>query len=132
MSSHTINIESGGRFGTAFHKALLDKGMSLVEFARKIDANYEFQRKILRGDTLPGKRMLESMCKVLGLKLKDAEVLVAQDRMERKVGKTAYSAATGRNERSGEFDAVLPHLTKQQIDLILAQMKMMVQQNKKG
>lgn len=130
--SNVINIESGGRFGTAFHKALLDKGMSLVEFARKIDANYEFQRKILRGDTLPGKRMLEAMCKVLGMKLADAEVLVAQDRMERKVGKTAYSAATGRHSRATEFDALLPHLTKTQIDLILGQMKAMVQQGKKG
>jgi transcriptional regulator with XRE-family HTH domain len=128
----SISVESGGRFGTAFHKALLDKGMSLVEFARKLDANYEFQRKILRGDALPGKRMLEAMCKVLGLKLKDAEVLVAQDRMEKKVGKIAFGAATGRLERSGEFDALVPHLTKQQIDMILAQMKAMVQQNKKA
>lgn len=129
---NNINIESAGRFGTAFHKALIDKGLSLVEFSRLVDSNYEYQRKILRGLVFPSKRMLEAMVKPLGLKMKDMEVLIAQDRMEKKVGRTAFGAATGRHERSSEIEAILPHLTDLQIDQIIAQMRAIMQHNKKG
>ncbi len=127
-----INIESAGRFGTAFHKALEDLDMDLVEFSRAIDANYEHQRKILRGEMLPGPRLIPVMAKKLKMNLKNAEVLIAQDRMEKKVGKVAFNAATGRTPHASEFDALLPHLSEDQIAQILAQMKTMIRQNKKA
>lgn len=124
-----IRIESAGRFGTAFHKALIENGMDLVEFSRSIDANYEHQRKIFKGLMLPSPRLLDVMCKKLGWKKKDMEVLIAQDRMEKKVGKVAFNAALGRNSHASEFDALLPHMTEQQVGQIIAQMKLMVRQN---
>lgn len=124
-----IRIESAGRFGTAFHKALDEKGMDLVEFSRAIDANYEHQRKIFKGLMLPSPRLLDAMCKKLSLKKKDMEVLIAQDRMEKKVGKVAFNAAIGRSPYASDFDALLPHLSEMQIEQILAQMKLMVKQN---
>lgn len=123
-----IKIESAGRFGTVFHRALDNKGMNLVMFSRKIDANYEHQRKLLKGLMLPSPRLLEAMCKVLGLKKKDMEVLVAQDRMEKKVGKVAFNAANGRDPHAGEFDALLPHLSEDQISQVLTLMKVMTTQ----
>jgi predicted transcriptional regulator len=128
--SATINMESSGRFGTAFHKALVEKGMTLVEFARQIDANYEHLRKVFKGITYPSKRMLEVICKPLKLNVAQMEVLLAQDRMEKKLGKKAFNAASGRNEHASEFDALLPHMSEGDINLIIAQMKTMVKQKK--
>lgn len=123
-----ISMESSGRFGTAFHKALVDKGFSLVEFARQIDANYEHLRKIFKGITFPSKRILPVICAPLKLNVGQMEVILAQDRMESKLGKKAFQAASGRNQHAGEFDALLPHMSEKNIALIVAQMKMMVKQ----
>lgn len=130
--SATINMESSGRFGTTFHKALVEKGLTLVLFARQIDANYEHLRKIFKGIMYPSKRMLEAICKPLKLNVEQMEVLLAQDRMEKKLGKKAFNAASGRNPHASEFDALLPHMNENDINLIIAQMKTMVKQSKKA
>lgn len=128
--SNTINMESSGRFGTTFHKALVEKGVTLVEFARSIDANYEHLRKIFKGQQRPGKRVLPVICKPLKLNVEKMEALLAQDFVEEKLGPKAFQAAFGRHEHSGEFDALLPHMSEGDIKLILAQMKTMVKQKR--
>ncbi len=124
--SSKIKIESAGRFGTAIHKALIVRELSLVEFSRIIDSNYEFQRKILRGEAFPSDKMLGAMVKPLELDKSAMEVLLAQDRMEKKTGEGAFSAALGRHKRASEFDAILPHLSEEQIDRLLLQMRAML------
>lgn len=126
MDRQRINIESKGRFGTTFHKALVDKGMTLVEFARKIDANYEYLRKIFRGEVFPSKQMLKVICAPLKLDTTAMWVLITQDRMEHKVGTEAFNTASGRNSHASEFDALLPHLSEAEIGGIIAQMKAIV------
>lgn len=119
-------VESSGRFGTAFLAGLEKQNLTLVEFAKVMDGNYEHFRKILKGQMFPTKHLMAAMCKVLKLDLAQAEVLVAQDRMEKKLGKRAFNAASGRSAHASEFDALIPHLTESQVQQILAQMKTML------
>lgn len=128
MMSSKINIESSGRFGTALHKALVESDVSLVEFCRTTDTSYEFLRKILKGQVFPSSSTLDDIVRPLGLNKREMEVLIAEDRMEKKVGKPVYAAALKRHPRSGEFDALLPHLSDPQIEQLLALMRVMMGQ----
>jgi hypothetical protein len=129
-STPTILIEPSGRFGIAFADALKRKNMSLIDFARVIDASYENLRKIYKGLSLPGKFVVDQMVKELKMDKEEAEKLIAQERMEKKVGKKAMQSVFGRHPRSGDFDAIIPFLSDDQLAGILAQMKVMVHQNK--
>lgn len=126
MASSTM--ESSGRFGTAFAQALERNNTTLVEFARTIDGSYENLRKVHKGLSLPGKFVLDQMCKHLKMNKEEAEKLIAQDRMEKKVGKRAMQAVFGRHPRSGDFDAIIPYLTDDQLNLIIGQMRTMAAQ----
>lgn len=125
-------LESGGRFGTAFAQALDKHGISLVEFSRTVDGSYENLRKVYKGLSLPGKYLTEQVCKHLKMNRAEAEKMIAQDRMEKKVGKSAMQSVFGRHQRSGEFDAIIPHLTDDQLTGILAQMRAMMHTNRRA
>jgi transcriptional regulator with XRE-family HTH domain len=127
-----VNIDSAGRFGTAFHAALEKQGMSLVEFARQIDGSYEYYRKVLRAQMFPNKLLLPKICKMLKMNVSEAEIMIDQDKLERRLGKKAFNAATGRSPHASEFDALIPHLTEQQIMQIIVQMKAMIRQQNKN
>jgi hypothetical protein len=126
-----ITMDSGGRFGTAFAQALDKNGMTLVDFAKVIDGSYENLRKVYKGLSLPGKFIVDQAVKNLKMNKDEAEKLIAQDRMEKKVGKKAMQSVFGRHPRSGDFDAVTPHLTEEQIDGILVQMRAMMASNRR-
>lgn len=128
MSATTL--EPGGRFGVAFAEALRKADTNLVEFARQIDGSYESLRKIYKGMTLPGKYVADLIIKNLKMNRDEAEKLMAQDRMEKKVGKKAMQSVFGRHPRSGDIDALIPHLSDEQLNGIVAQMKAIVLTNK--
>jgi hypothetical protein len=63
--------------------------------------------------------------------LKEAEKASTADRMERKFGKTAYNVL-GRDPRIADVEDLLPHLTKQEWDMFVAQIRGFVQQQREG
>lgn len=128
MSATTL--EPGGRFGIAFADALRKNDVSLVEFARQIDGSYESMRKVYKGLTLPGKFVADQIIRNLKMNRDEAEKLMAQDRMEKKVGRKAMASVFGRHARSGDFDALIPHLSEEQLNGIVAQMKSIVMSNR--
>lgn len=128
MSATTL--EPGGRFGVAFADALKRNDTNLVEFARMVDGSYESFRKIYKGMTLPGKYVADQIIKNLKMNRDEAEKLMAQDRMEKKVGKKAMQSVFGRHPRSGDFDALIPHLSDEQLNGLVAQMKSIVMSNR--
>jgi len=124
-------LEGGGRFGTYFVQKLGEKGMTLVEFARETDGSYENLRKISKGLSLPGKYLIDQMCQILHVKKEEIVKLVAADKIERSVGKKNLQDVFQRHARAGEFDALLPHLSDEQIGGILVQMKALAAQNRR-
>jgi hypothetical protein len=128
--SGAATMDSVGRFGTAFADALHRNGTTLVEFARMIDGSYENLRKVYKGLSLPGQFIVEMCIKHLKMDRQEVEKLIAQDRIEKKVGKRAMQSVFGRHPRMGEFDALIPLLTEDQIDGILAQIRATIKHNR--
>jgi hypothetical protein len=119
-----------GRFGTSLAQELAKHRMTLRDLSNKTGASYEHCRKLLRGLTFPSRLLLKEICRVVPtLKLEEAEKVVVADKMEHKYGKNAYRAF-GHDPRLAQYEQVVPHLTKEQHEQFLAQMKAVARMNR--
>lgn len=126
----TVETESRGRFGNALATAMAHKNMSLRELAEKTEGTYEHMRKLLKGMAYPSKYLLKSICDVLGLKLTEMQKLVDGDKMEHKFGKNAYTLL-GKDPRMSDLEQVIPHLSDEQLEMFVTQMKAVMKNNRR-
>src|SRR5947209_10318698 len=111
-----MTLQCGGRFGTAFYKALNENNLPLVEFARKVGQNYEYMRKVVRGLNTPSKLLLPVLCNALHLDHEQMTVLVMEDFLVKKYGEKAVASFKGQNApHSSEFLELLLNLSEGQI-----------------
>jgi transcriptional regulator with XRE-family HTH domain len=125
-----IAMESGGRFGNSLFAALEKKEMSVRELAAATDSTYEHMRKLVRGWAYPSKYILKEICKTLNLDLADMQKMVDADKMQHKFGKNAH-AVFGRDPRIAEYEEIVAHLTDEQHNMFITQMKSVARMNRK-
>lgn len=126
-----IALEASGRFGTAFLEALEHNKMNVRDLAAAIDGSYEHLRKLLKGLAYPSGYLLKDICKVLKLDFNEMENLVTQDKLEAKFGSSLH-AVMGTDPNLSPFAELIPHLTQEQRESFLAQMKAVMRQNRRA
>jgi hypothetical protein len=127
----SLALESNGRFGNALAEALDSHNppMSIRDLAAKTGGTYEHTRKLVRGIAYPSTLLLKEISKILKLDFEDMQKLVDADKMEKKFGSNAF-AVFGHDPRIGEWQKILPHLTKEQHDSLLIQARALMKQNR--
>ncbi len=125
----SVELESSGRLGNALFAALAKNGMSLRDLAVQTDSTYEHMRKMTKGMAFATDVRLRQICKVLGLNFSEMQKLMTQDKMEKRFGKNAY-AMSSRDPRSAQFDQVIPHLTDEQVEMLLTQGRALMRSNR--
>src|SRR5262249_4900906 len=93
------------------------------------DGSYEHMRKLYKGLAYPSSGLLKEICKVLGLDAHTMAGLVAKDKLEGRFGKHLY-VALGHDPRAAQFEELVPHLSQEQVDLFLEQMRAEVRANR--
>lgn len=126
-----LTIDASGRFGIALAEALERQKMSVRDLAATIDGSYEHLRKLLKQLAYPSKYLLKDICRVLKLDYNEMENLVTQDKLEAKFGDSLHNVM-GTNPVMSPFEEVIPHLTDDQRDSFLAQMKAVMRQNRRA
>jgi transcriptional regulator with XRE-family HTH domain len=124
-----IEIQPQGRFGTFLHRTMEEQGVEVKDLAKDIESTYEHIRKLIKGMAYPSQYMLERLAKRLKFDLKDASVLVDQDKMQRKFGKN-FKILTGKDPIVEEFVPLIHGLTPEQREMFKAQMSAVGKQNR--
>jgi transcriptional regulator with XRE-family HTH domain len=127
--ANALEMEAKGRFGTAFATALREHEMGLRELAAKTDGTYEHMRKLAKGLAYPSKYLLKEICKVLKLDMDEMDKLITQDKLQLKYG-TTLNGVLKRDPRISEYEALVPHLSDDQNEMFLTQMRAVVRQHK--
>lgn len=126
-----VQMTPESRFGMLMADAVQKRGISLRMIAVKLDYSYEQLRKIWQGHSSPGENLLSELCKILKIDPEVAKNAVTADQMERRHGSGAY-AVLGRDPRIADIEPLLPHLSKDQWNMILTQIKALAQENLRG
>jgi transcriptional regulator with XRE-family HTH domain len=106
----------------ALTAALEKKGWTVMKLAEELDATYEHVRKIVRGLGFPSKRMLRDICGMLDLNFEQMNKLAIADRIEKRYG-TIPTELAGKNPRFTKVERLLPNLTEDQFQILLAQLE---------
>jgi transcriptional regulator with XRE-family HTH domain len=123
------DIEAGGRFGNAMAQAMEQRGFTLQTLAVEVGATYEHLRKLLKGIAYPSKSLLKELSGVLGVKYLDMDKLVTADKLEHKFGENLFSYM-GSTQRLADYEELVPHLTQDQHEMFLTQMRAVVKTNR--
>lgn len=115
-------IEPRGRFAQLLADTVKRKGMSLRVLAGELNYTYEQMRKIIMGNSLPSKLLLQAFIEFLGLDKEEAEMAVAADRMQRTYGKSAY-AVLGQDPRYHDIADVVPSLNDEEWRMFVGQIR---------
>jgi transcriptional regulator with XRE-family HTH domain len=124
-----LEIEPSGQFGNALAAALRDRGVGLRELAVKTEGTYEHMRKLVKGLAYPSTYLLKEIAKVLHFDVEEMERLIHRDKMQAQFGSTLNSMLK-RHPRMSEYDTLIPLLTDEQNDAILAQIRAVVKMAK--
>jgi hypothetical protein len=118
-----------GQVASEVQKKLEEKDWSILRLSKELDASYEHTRKIVHGLAFPSKRMLRDICHILGLDFKRMEKLAVADRIERRYGGIPLELA-GKNPRFIQVERILPHLSDEQFQNVLAMLQDMDRRNR--
>ena len=72
--------------GEAIEGLLEKNGLSIRAFAIRMETTYEFIRRVVRGESLPGKPMLKMMAEALGVDPKPLLRNLVADQISKKYG----------------------------------------------
>lgn len=126
-----VRIEPKGRFAQMFAAGVRKKDLSLDDVAAKLDMAYEHMRKVWIGRSAPSKLLLKELCKMLNINYSEAQKAVTADKLERKYGKSVYTAI-GSNPRFSDIEDVLPTLTDTEWAMFVSQIRGFAQQKGKS
>lgn len=111
-------------------ECLEQKGWSIRRLAENAELTYEHARKLVRGIAFPSKRLLKTLCELLGLKYGEMEKLVVGAKIRRKYGTIPMEIA-GKNPRFERFEYLLPKLTAEQFEDIYAATEGIIRRNRR-
>ncbi len=126
-----VQMVPKGRFGMLMAEAVQRQGFSLRTLAVKLDYSYEQLRKLWQGGSSPSESLVVELCKVLKIDLDEARKAVTGDQMERRYGPDAFTVM-GRDPRITDIEPLLAHLSKDQWDMVLTQIRALAQQKLRG
>lgn len=106
-----------GRFAELMREAMSKQNMDITALSSEIGTTYEHIRKLTLSMAFPSRLMLEKICKVLHMNLKEAEQFVVADRLKHKYGDIPEVLA-GKNPKFEEVvERILPKMTDEQYRL---------------
>lgn len=119
------------RFGELIDNLMIEKSITARELAAQIPCCDEYIRKVVRGETTStSPRMLKSLQQILHFNMKEAEKLLAADKIERKFGGIPLELS-GKDPEVEPFQRDWKRLTAQQKSFLLMQFKEFIVQNKR-
>ena len=118
-------------FGTKLQEALDKKSMQIRDASDLIGSTYEYMRKMVRGQALPSKYMLRTLCDKLGMDFDEAERLVAADHMQKKHGGIPMELA-GISPELEPFQRGWVKLTKDQKNHLLTTLRTFLTHNRRS
>ena len=111
-------------------QAMDERGITLQDLAKHFDMSYEYMRRTVRGETNPSKNFLKLLCLFFGWDAKEMEVLLIQDKFRKHNGPLTL-VAQGINPETEPFVRGWDFLEQSQKDILLAQLKMFIEQNRR-
>jgi transcriptional regulator with XRE-family HTH domain len=128
--ANRIDIESNGRFSTALKIAVEAADMSLTDLAQRVDGTYEHMRKLVAGRAYPSTHLLRALAQELKADRSQWLMMIEADKLHKK-----YKTLPAQLQISPElepFEAIIPRLSPQARDTLLAMAKTLVRQEKLG
>jgi transcriptional regulator with XRE-family HTH domain len=125
-----IDIEPKGRFSTALKISVETAGLSLTDLAQRVDSTYEHMRKLVAGRAFPSQSLLRSLANELKADRGKWLELIEADKLFHK-----YKTLPAQLKISPElepFEALIPRLSPQSRDTLLAMAKTLVRQEMPG
>jgi transcriptional regulator with XRE-family HTH domain len=124
-----LDTKNRTRVGEIISAKMEEKGLSIRDLAVSLDTAYEHMRRIVKGEGVPSKFLLKSICQELGINYKEAERLVTSDQIEKKYGKIPMEIS-GKNPEIEPIERVWTHLTNDQKNDIITMVQGWARRNK--
>jgi hypothetical protein len=118
-----------GQFAMAISERLAVKDWDMADLSRRIDVSYEFARKLVKGLVFPSRELLNRICEVLELDREKMWGLAVADKIKKKYG-SLPSTLTGKEPRFAELEPLLPRLTQEQFETMLAMVEVLANRNR--
>lgn len=117
------------RTGERLSKRMLELKLTLRDLAAETGTTYEHVRKIMKGDTVPSRFMVQALAGALKMNQSEVERLATADRIRLKFGKIPLELA-GKNPELEPLEHIWKHLTEEHKADLIAQAQAWAQRDR--
>jgi transcriptional regulator with XRE-family HTH domain len=102
------------------NKRMMELKLSLSDLAAQTETTYEHVRKIMKGDTVPSKYMVQALAEALKINRGELQKVVTADRIRQKFG-TIYLELSGKNPDLEPLERIWKDLSQEHKADLIAQ-----------